>query len=259
MTLPASVRLGAAGAAAVLAGLSQGDLLVLAAALVLVVWRPLPAIGVALALAACAGRWSSAALVDVAGAQAVLGPAGTVEPVTLAASAWLGALALVAASPCSRPRTAVEASAPVAAQQPPAGRRRVLRAEAEPPAATGRSGVALAQLVAPVALGLAAAVVVAGPAPGGALWARALAAVTAGALALAVGRWRERARAVRLLDLISAAAGGAALLLVLGEQRPWSGTLGLRAALEGAAIVVSVGLAVVVVVTGLGAMERRRI
>ncbi|MGK2950666.1 MAG: hypothetical protein ACSLFP_19000 [Acidimicrobiales bacterium] len=256
MTLPAPVRLGAAGAAVVLASLSQGDLLVLAAVLVLVAWRPLPALGVVLGLAACAGRWSSSALVDVAGAQAVLGPAGIVEPVTLAASAWLGALAVVAASPRA---PSPPGPTPVVLRPPPVGQRRVLRAEPEPSSARAGARAMVERLLASAALGLAAAVVVAGPAPGGALWARALAALTAAALAFVVGRWRARAGWERALDVTAAVAGAAALLLVVAEGGPWSGTFVDDAALEGAAIGAASILAVAVAVVGAGAMERRRI
>lgn len=245
MTLPAPVRLGAAGAAVVLAALSQGDLLVLAAVLVLVVWRPLPALGVVLALVACAGRWSSSALVDVAGAQAVLGPAGIVEPSALAVSAWLGALALVAASP-RRAALAPRPAPTTPLDPPPAGPRRVLRATPEPPPSRARSVVTVERLAAPAALGLSAAVVVAGPAPGGALWARAVAALAAGALAVAVGRLRDRERWAWPLDVVAVLAGAGALLLVVVDGRSWSGTVVGEAVLEGTAIAAALPLAVVV-------------
>ena len=62
-------------------------------------WRPLPAVAIVSALAATAWRWSSTALEDIAGAQAVLGPAGRRRPAAAAVAAWLGALAIVLATP----------------------------------------------------------------------------------------------------------------------------------------------------------------
>lgn len=70
----------------------------LAALAVLALARPLPALAVVLAAAALWMRWDTPALAAVAGAQAVLGPAGLVQPAAGAASAWFGATALALAS-----------------------------------------------------------------------------------------------------------------------------------------------------------------
>ncbi|MFL6204248.1 MAG: hypothetical protein ACJ739_02775, partial [Acidimicrobiales bacterium] len=94
-----ALRAAALVAALVLALLSRGDVIVLAALLAVGAWSPLPAIAVVTALLAAAWRWSSTALEDIAGAQAVLGPAGVVDPPTHAAAAWLGAVAIVLATP----------------------------------------------------------------------------------------------------------------------------------------------------------------
>ena len=76
----------------------------LAALLALAAWRPLPAVAIVTALVATAWRWSSTALEDIAGAQAVLGPAGVVDPPAAAAAAWLGAVAVLLATPDLRIR-----------------------------------------------------------------------------------------------------------------------------------------------------------
>ena len=76
------------------------------------------------ALASAAWRWGSASLEDVAGAQAVLGPAGWVDPPMAAAGSWLAALALVLVSPALPPRVgwvAAGASAAVVVAGPGPG------------------------------------------------------------------------------------------------------------------------------------------
>jgi hypothetical protein len=105
-------------------------------------------------LAAALLRWGSPALGAIAGAQAVLGPAGWTGSSTAVASAWLGALALVLAA-VSLDKTS--------------------------------SFVTVAS-VAPFAV--AAADVVVGPAPGGALALRAFASVGALTAATLLARWR---------------------------------------------------------------------
>ena len=76
----------------------------LAALLGLAAWRPVAAAAVAAALAATAWRWSSSSLEDIAGAQAVLGPAGWVGPALGAAGSGLAALAVLLAAPRLRTR-----------------------------------------------------------------------------------------------------------------------------------------------------------
>ena len=101
----ATARLAAAAAALVLALTSRGDVVVVGVALTVAAWRPVAALAVAAAVGASAWRWGSASLEDVAGAQAVLGPAGWVDPPLAAAGSWLGALALVLVAP-TMPRVA---------------------------------------------------------------------------------------------------------------------------------------------------------
>ncbi len=85
-------------------------------------------------------RWGSPSLEAVAGAQSVLGPGGLVGPASAAASAWLAAVALVLASPHVGDRNAGDGG--------------TARSRRRPSAA--------AVLVA-LAMGSAAALVVAGP------------------------------------------------------------------------------------------------
>ena len=92
------VRSAAAVAALVLAILSRGDALVLGALLVVVAWH-LPALAVIPALLAASWRWGSTSLDALAGAQAVLGPAGFVGPTAAAAGSWLAAVANVLSPP----------------------------------------------------------------------------------------------------------------------------------------------------------------
>lgn len=133
-------------AALALAILSRGDVVVLALLLGFGAAQRMSGLAVAGALAAAFVRWGSPALGAIAGAQAVLGPAGWTGSSLAIASAWLGAVALVlAARPIVTSSTAVTALS-----------------------------------VSPFAI--AAADVVVGPAPGGALALR----VIASAVALAV-------------------------------------------------------------------------
>ena len=88
-----------AGAATVVAVGSIGDLIVLAALLVLASGELAPALTAVLVAGAVVLRFGSSSLSAVAGAQAVLGPAGVVGPASAAASGWLGAAGLVVAAP----------------------------------------------------------------------------------------------------------------------------------------------------------------
>jgi len=115
-------------------------------------------------------RWGSSSLGAIAGAQAVLGPAGWTGDIAAVASAWCTAVALVAGAP---------------------------------------AGPALLALP----FGVAAADVVAGPAPGGALAVRVLATAVAAALALAVSARLRSAGWARALDTGCVLAGALALLL----------------------------------------------
>jgi hypothetical protein len=142
-------------AALALAVTSRGDVFVLALLLGFGAGRRASGLASAGALGAALVRWGSPALGAIAGAQAVVGPAGWTGSTLAVASAWFGALALVlAAPPIDRGRSIV-------------------------------NGLA----VAPFAI--AAADVVVGPAPGGALALRVVASSVALAATVLVARWRS--------------------------------------------------------------------
>lgn len=233
------VRLGAAGAALVLALTSQGDALVLGLLLAVAVWRPLGSVAVGLALGAASWRWGSTSLEAWAGGQAVLGPAGWVGPARLAASSWLAAAALVLAAPAPRWRTVVSDLA---------GGDRV--ATVEP---ARRSAAAT---LATLALGLAAADVAAGPALGDRWWVRGLGAL-AGVLAALAAR-AVRRRAGGRLDVVALAAGAGSLLAVTGAAPAWAGSFDRTAAGEGLVVALAVALVGATGVVVLGAMGLRR-
>ena len=142
-------------AAFVLAVTSRGDVVVLAAMLGLGIGRPASALASAGALAATLVRWGSPSLNAIAGAQAVLGPAGWTGSIAAVASAWLAAGALVLAS---RPRRRTSTWSSVLASAP---------------------------------FAVAAAVVVVGPSAGGAVGLRAAGSVVAVVLAVVASRWRR--------------------------------------------------------------------
>lgn len=230
------LRVAAAAAAVVLALASRGDALVLAGLLALAAWRPLAVGAVAPALVAASWRWGSTSLEAVAGAQAVLGPAGLVGPGRSAAAAWLaaGAILLVVAWP--------------------------LTAGSEP-ARVSAAGVAVwaPMLLVAAASGTSVAVVVAGPAPGGDVWIRVVGSVIG--TALAVGVALGRGRGGRLLTVIDAAAllaGVGALILVSPEAPAWSGTVDASALRTGALTAVAVGLLAVVGGRAATAMGQRQ-
>ena len=194
-----ALRGGAATAVLVLAVLSRGDVLVLGALLVLVAWR-LPALVLLPALLAAGWRFGSTSLEALAGAQGVLGPAGLVDPARGAAASWCAAAAVVLVAPAEGPWTE---DAGADAPKPRWGR-----------------------LLVAAATGVAAAVVVAGPAPGGDLWVRVVASVVGAAAALGVLALRARGAAPgRALDIAGGAAGLAAVPLLVGEAPGWDGTV----------------------------------
>jgi hypothetical protein len=176
---PPVARLAATGAALVLALSSRGDGLLLAAAVAVAAARPSRALGAAAAVVAALKRWGTTTLGAVAGAQAVLGAAGWTGSAWAVASAWLGASALLLATP-------------------------------DPFA--GRGGA----VVAAAPFGATAALVAAGPGPGGAVVLRAVVAVIATVLALAVRGARERSSVARAFDVAAVVAG--ALALACGAQ-----------------------------------------
>jgi hypothetical protein len=150
--MPRTVLLAAALALAIT---SRGDVVVLALLLGFGAGRRWSALASALALAAAFVRWGSPALGAIAGAQAVLGPAGWTGSSAAVASAWLGAGALVLAS--------------------------------VPLDSTSKIITALS--VAPFAI--AAADLVVGPAAGGALALRVLASALALVATTLLARWRS--------------------------------------------------------------------
>jgi hypothetical protein len=164
--MPRAALLAAAFALAVS---SRGDVVVLALLLGFGAGRRASGLAAAAALAAALVRWGSPSLGAIAGAQAVLGPAGWTGSSAAVASAWLGAFALVfAAVPLDR-----------------------------------ASWLVTTLSVAPFAI--AAADVVVGPAPGGALALRALGSVVALAVTTLLARRRS-------LPVVAVGAGALALV-----------------------------------------------
>jgi hypothetical protein len=95
--LPPDAAAALAAGAVVLGAASRGEVVVLGLLLAALALRPTTVLAVAGALLASSWRWGSTSLEALAGAQAVLGPAGGVGPTAAAAGAWLGAAALVLA------------------------------------------------------------------------------------------------------------------------------------------------------------------
>ena len=71
----------------------------LAAALAVLATGPVAGLGAVFGLGAVLVRWASPSLSALAGAQAVLGPAGDVGPTLAAASAWCASFAVASAVP----------------------------------------------------------------------------------------------------------------------------------------------------------------
>ncbi len=177
------IRAGAIGAAGMSAAFSQGHVVVLALLLGLAAGRVSSGAAAAGAAAAVLLRWGSPSLGALAGNQSVLGAAGLTGTSAAAASAWLAAAALVLAA------------TPVGHARPPQGR------------------LARLGFVAPaVPFGLAAAAVVAGPGPGGALGLRVAAGVAAVVLAAAVATIRTTPGADRVAASLAVSCGIAAVL-----------------------------------------------
>lgn len=234
------LRIAAATAALVLALASRGDALVLAGLLAVAAWRPLATAGVVPALVAASWRWGSTSLEALAGAQAVLGPAGLVGPGRAAATSWLAAAAilLVVAWPLTAGRRAGEDRS----------------ARPVPPPSPERARL----LLVAAASGASVAAVVAGPAPGGAVWARAATAIFGTALAVGVALVRSRGgRLPAALDVAAVLAGLAALFVLSSDAPAWSGTVDGSAVRAGALTAVAVGMLAVVGGRAAGAMGQR--
>ena len=237
----AGLRAAALAAALVLALLSRGDVIVLAALLAVGAWRPLPAVAVVTALAASAWRWSSTALEDIAGAQAVLGPSGVVDPPSAAAAAWMAGLAIVLATPNLLEAWLFEkAEAGGISRDDPRWVTRTL------------------SWLPPLASGASAAVVVAGPAPGGDVWARALAAIAGVALAVLVAGRRRVLDRHLVLDGLAAALGVGALVAVGIDAPPLGDAFDPSALVEGVVVGLAVGVLVVAAASLLQAEGARR-
>lgn len=254
------LRTAASVAAAVLAVLSRGDVIVLAALLALAAWR-LPAVAAAVpALLATAWRWGSTSLEALAGAQAVIGPAGWTGPTPAAVSSWLAAAALVLAVPGRQPRSPIEPGGmgdPLGAPDAPNPLRSVMRRRGRGMGGPQAPAPGAPSLLGALAAGAAAAAVVAGPAPGGALWVRVLATIVATGLAVAVHAQRAP-RLGAVIDGAAVVAGLGALALAGLDAPALSGTLDGPALRTGAALALAVaGLAVVGERT-VTAMRRQR-
>lgn len=151
--MPGAALLAAAFAMAIT---SRGHVLLLALLLGFGVTRRVTGLAAGLALTAALVRWGSPSLGAIAGAQAVLGPAGWTGSGAAVASAWFASAALLlAAVPLVRTNSAATAAS-----------------------------------LSPFAL--AAADVVVGPAPGGALALRAVASIVALVVTVVLTRWRPR-------------------------------------------------------------------
>lgn len=221
LELPPVATVAVAAGALVLAVASRGDLLVLGLLLALLAPTPATVVAVAGALTAVAWRWGDASLEALAGAQAVLGPAGGVGPGPAAAGSWLAAAALVLAV-----------------------------------APTRRQGGSLTIGVAAAAVGAAAAAVLAGPAPGGELPVRVIVGFGLAAGALGLARLRElRPVLHRALAWTGAGCGVGALLAVAPDAPAWPPRTTVDAAVEG---IVLAGAAMALAVAGHAVVGRAR-
>ena len=214
------VRAAALAAALVLAALSRGDVIVLAALLAVGASGPIRAIAVVAALKATAWRWGSASLEHLAAAQSVLGPAGLVDPPSAAASAWLAAAGIVLATP----------TLPAVA-----------------PAARWDRGVRLAGVWLPrAAFAAAAAVVVAGPSARDGALVRGLGFAVALLVSTLLHRVPPLARSVGAL-----LCGAGSLVAAAVDTPDLTGVVDEEAFLEGLPLAAAVGVLAWVVATAL--------
>lgn len=175
--LAATCSLAAAG----LAISSRGSVVAAAVLVGLGLRHRWAGVAVLAAVAAASVRFGTTGFDDLAGIQSVLGPAGIVGPPVAAASAWLGAAGVVLAAAAAR-RMADDVDVVSWVRVLPAA----------------------------LASGALAAVLVAGPGPGGGLELRIAATVVASLLAGAAARWGHRLRG--LGPLLAVVAGLAALV-----------------------------------------------
>ncbi len=232
-------RLAAACGALVLALTSQGDALVLGALLAVAAWRPLLGVALPGACLLVSWRWGSTSLADWAGAQDVLGAGGWTGPSRAATGLWLAAAALALGAPVPGLRTVVTTLV---------DGQRVATVEA--PRRT------LAATVGAAAAGLAAGLVVAGPALGERPLVRVAGAV--GGLLLALAARRLRLRSPRAADGAVALLVAAAAVAVVPGAPGWSGTVDGAAAGRGLLVAVAAALAVLVALAAQRAMGTKR-
>jgi hypothetical protein len=199
------VRVAAAAAALALAVTSTGHGLVLAGLLGVAAWSPVAAVAAVLAVVTGLRRWGSIALSDWAGAQAVTGVGATTGTSVAVAGAWLAAAALLATARPGGParNRAAAVSAPPGRTGALAGRLRTVTGRAAPVAVAAPAGVA-------------AALLVVGPGPGGPLALRVAGSVIGIALALALATARRRAPLDRAVGFVGLVCGAVAVGVVAG-------------------------------------------
>jgi hypothetical protein len=170
-------------AALVLAITSRGDLVVLAVLLAAAGANGTHVVAIAMACAAALVRWGSSSLGAIAGAQAVLGPAGWTGDAAGVASAWLAAAALLACVPAWPMRVEQQRTRTIIT------------------------------VLGCAAFAVTAADVSVGPAPGGALLARVVASIVAVCLAVVITRATVGRRRERVRTLVAVLAAATAVLL----------------------------------------------
>lgn len=204
---PRAIYLALAAATVVLGVSSRGDALVLASVLAGVVGLRVAASAVVLAVIASSWRWGSTSLEALSGAQAVLGPAGGVGPATAALGSWLAGVA-------------------------------ILFALARPTEVEGWFGAV--EVARAAAAGVAVSAVLAGPAPGGDLLARAVVGlgVSAAAVGLAMVR-NGRTFLHPAIDGLSLAAGLGGVVSVSRSAPSWPPSIERVAVGEGVVIALA--------------------
>jgi hypothetical protein len=217
------VRPAAAVAGLVLAVTGTGDVLVVAVCLAVAARRVSSTLALVAAGVAATARWGSPDLAAIAGGQAVLGPAGLLEPPLAGASAWCAALAVVVgwsalAAPSSADRPS---AAPSSADQPDGAARTSRMPALRGPAgrsALYRLSLAPSDLVGAAAAGALAASLVWGPG-GPAGWApRGAGTVVASAAAAAVLLARWHPGVDRALACLAVTLGGVAVLAAVAAR-----------------------------------------
>jgi hypothetical protein len=202
------LRPAAAVAGLVLAVTGTGDVLVVAVCLAVAALRVSSTLALLAAGVAATARWGSPELAAIAGGQAVLGPAGLLEPPLAAASAWCAALAVVLGwSALDDPSDGAPRTPRMPALQGPAA-----------PSMLYRLPLAPSDLLGAAAAGALAASLVWGPG-GPAGWApRGAGTVVASAAAAAVLLARRHPGADRVLAGLAVTLGGVAVLAAVAAR-----------------------------------------